>query len=322
MPDRRVIGVDMGGTKLLAGAVDGRLSVHHRLQRPLTGLDQPKLLDTVTEAVQEAIDNAGGEVDAVGFGIPCTFDQRTGTAVLAINLDMKDLAFGAIMSERLGVSCYVDNDANMAALAELRAGVATGVNDALMLTIGTGIGGGLILNGALYRGSIGAGAELGHMVIQADGPRCQGNCPNRGCVESLASGTALEREARRVADQQPDSALGQAFSAGRAPLGPLVTELAHDGDPVAREVLELIGTRLGVAFSSYTNMFNPELIIVGGGVMAAGDLLLEPARRELAKRALPPARDTVQVVAARFGFEAGMIGAAALALEGDSEVRA
>jgi glucokinase len=153
------------------------------------------------------------------------------------------------------------------------------------------------------------------MVIAADGPRCQGNCPNRGCIEALASGTALEREARRIGAEHPDSGLGRAVRSGRAPLGPLVTELAYDGDPVAREVLTLIGTRLGVAFASLTNIFNPEVIVVGGGVIAAGELLLGPARAEMLSRALPPGRDTVQVLAARFGIEAGMIGAAVMALD-------
>jgi glucokinase len=316
MPGRRTIGVDMGGTKLLAGAVDPGLSVHYRAQRSLGGLDQAALLDVTVDAVEEARASADGEVAAVGFGIPCLMDQRTGRAVVGVNLPLADIAFADVMAERLGLPVFVDNDANVAALAEHRAGAARGCSEAVVLTIGTGIGGGLVLRGELYRGAIGSAAELGHMVIEIDGPPCQGNCPNRGCFEAVASGTALAREALRIARERPRSGLGKALADGREIAGPLVTELAHDGDKAALDVIALIGTRLGVAATNFTNIFNPEVVVVGGGVIAAGDLLLEPARAVVSTRALPPSRDHVRIVAARFGVEAGMIGAAALAFDG------
>ena len=251
----------------------------------------------------------------MGFGIPSLIDRRTMSSVMAVNLDLADVPFADVMSERLGLPCFIDNDGNLAALAEHRAGAATGFSEVVVICLGTGIAGGLILNNALYRGAQGAGAELGHMVIQADGPPCQGNCPNHGCFESLASGTALAREARRIGLRDPDSGLGRAVRADREPLGPIVTELAFDGDPAALEALTLIGTRLGVAAANYVNIFNPELIVVGGGVIAAGELLLAPAREEMLRRALAPSRDTVEIVAARFGIEAGMLGAAIMALD-------
>ena len=319
MPARRTIGVDMGGTKLLAGAVGAGLEVHHRAQRTLKGLDQQALLDAAVDAVEEARAAAGDEVEAVGFGIPCLFDRRTGIAVIAVNLPLANVPFADLMAERLGLPVFVDNDANVAALAEHRAGAAQGADEAVVLPIGTGIGGGLILRGELYRGAIGSGGELGHMVIDMDGPPCQGNCPNHGCVEALASGTALEREAARIADERPDSGLGQARTAGRSLTGRLVTELAHDGDDSAIEVITLIGSRLGVAVASFVNIFNPQVVVIGGGVIAAGELLLEPARAEVAARALPPSKDEVEIVAARFGVEAGMIGAATLAFDGLAE---
>jgi glucokinase len=315
MPGRRTIGVDMGGTKLLAGAVDDGLGVHHRVQRTVTGLDQSAVLDIAVEAVQEAREAAGGGVVAVGFGIPSLMDQRTGRGVIAVNLPLADVPFGDIMAERLGLPVFVDNDANLAILAEHRAGAARGSNEAVMMTIGTGIGGGLILGGELYRGAVGAAAELGHVVIDMDGPPCQGNCPNHGCVEALASGTALAREAVRVAGEHPRSGLGIALAQGRPLLGPLVTELAHDGDRAAIDVIGLIGSRLGVAIASFVNIFNPEVVVIGGGVIAAGELLLEPARAVVAARALPPSRDEVRIVAADFGVEAGMVGAAAFAFD-------
>jgi glucokinase len=254
-------------------------------------------------------------VEAVGFGIPSLIDQRTGRAVIAVNLPLIDVYFAEVMTERLGLPVFVDNDANMAALAEHRAGAAVGCSEVVLLTIGTGIGGGLVLGGELYRGAIGSGAELGHMVIEIDGPRCQGNCPNRGCVEAMASGTALAREASRIAGERHDSALAAAAKQGAELVGPLVTELAYDGDQAAIDVLELIGTRLGVAIASYVNIFNPQVVVIGGGVMAAGDLLLEPARATVAARALPPSRDEVRIVTADFGVEAGMVGAAAMAFD-------
>jgi glucokinase len=316
MPARRTIGVDMGGTKLLAGAVGVGLEVHHRAQRTLKGLDQQALLDIAVDAVEEVRAGTDEDVEAVGFGIPCLFDSRTGTAVIAINLPLANLPFADLMAERIGLPVFVDNDANVAALAEHRAGAAQGADDVVMLTIGTGIGGGLILGGELYRGATGAGAELGHTVIDQNGPRCQGNCPNHGCVEALASGTALEREAAQMANERPESGLGRALESGRPLTGRLVTELAHDGDQSAIEVLSLIGTRLGVAIASFVNIFNPQVVVIGGGVIAAGELLLAPARAEVAARALPPSKDEVQIVAARFGDEAGMIGAATLAFDG------
>lgn len=264
---------------------------------------------------------AEGEVSAVGFGIPCTIDRRTGRAVWAVNLPLADIMFGDVMTERLGLPVFVDNDANLALLAEHRRGAAAGFTEAVMLTIGTGIGGGLLLGGRLYRGSAGAAAELGHTVIDINGPPCQGNCPNRGCIEVMASGTALAREAVRIAGERPGSGLAQALADGQELIGPLVTELAYDGDSAAREVLELIGTRLGVAIASFVNTFNPQVVVIGGGVMAAGDLLLEPARKVVAERTLPPARDEVRIVTAGFGVEAGMVGAGAFALDGVAAAR-
>ena len=316
VPARCVIGVDLGGTKLLAGAVDpARLTVHHRARREVFGLDQAALVDAAVDAVQEASDAVIGEVEAVGFGIPCTFDRRRGVAVQAVNLPLADMHFGDVMSERLGLPVEVDNDANCAVWAEARAGSARGCSDVALLTIGTGIGGGLVLGGRLYRGWNGGGAELGHMVVDMDGPPCQGNCPNWGCLEAVASGTALVREAALRVAREPDTPLGRALEDGLALTGPLVTELAFDGDPVAVAAIRVVGERLGVGIANLVNIFNPQVVVVGGGVIAAGDLLLEPARATMLRRALAPARDEVRIVPTSFGAESGMIGAALLAAD-------
>jgi glucokinase len=310
-----VVGVDLGGTKLLAGAVGTDLAVHHRAHRQALGLDQAALLDTIAAGVEEARDAAAEEVVAVGFGIPCTIDRRTGVAVYSTHLPIVDLPFGSLMSERLGLPVSVDNDATCAVLAEARYGAGRGCSNVVLLTLGTGIGGGLFLDGRLFRGMSGAGAEMGHMVIDADGPPCQGNCPNRGCLEALASGSALVREAALRVGREPDTALGRAMEEGVPLSGPLVTEFAHDGDPVARGAIEVIGRNLGIGLANLVNIFEPEVIVIGGGVIAAGEMLLEPAREEMLRRALLPGRDSVRVEAAAFGAEAGMIGAAVMARE-------
>lgn len=316
VPAGCVIGVDLGGTKLLAGAVDPqRLTVHHRARRQAYGLDQEQLIEAVVEAVEEAREAVGGEVDAVGFGIPCTIDRRTGIAIQAVNLPLFDVPFAALMSERLGLPVEVDNDANCAVWAEVRAGAARGASEVALLTIGTGIGGGLVLGGRLYRGWVGAGAELGHMVVDIDGPPCQGNCPSWGCLEAVASGTALVREAALGVARMPDTPLGHALEEGRALDGRTVTEFAQAGDPVAAEAVRAIGERLGVGIATLVNVFNPEYVVIGGGVIGAGELLLEPARASMMARALRPGRDLVKVVGAAFGAESGMIGAALLAAD-------
>jgi glucokinase len=184
-----------------------------------------------------------------------------------------------------------------------------------MLTIGTGIGGGLVLEGELYRGSTGAGAELGHVVVDWDGPPCQGTCPNHGCVETMSSGTALAREGVAAAGREPDSALGHALARGEGVTGRTVTEAAIAGDHAAREVVNRAGRYLGVALASFANIFDPDVFVIGGGVAdGAGNLLLDPARAELRDRALPPMKEA-EVKSAELGGDAGMVGAAAMALE-------
>jgi glucokinase len=313
MPPRRVIGIDAGGTKLLGGVVDDQLVVHHRVRRTWRGADTGETLDIVTEAVEE-IRAAAPNVEAVGFGIPALVDWERGSSMWSTHLPLADVPFREVMSERLGLPVYVDNDANAAVLAEHRRGAARGADHVVMVALGTGIGGGLVLNGRLYRGSRGAAGELGHMVLDEHGPDCQGACPGRGCLEVLASGSAIGRAGAAAAERDPDSALGRRLASEKEITGPLVTELAHDGDEGARAVLEEVGRHLGAGLTGLVNAFNPEVVVVGGGAVAAGDLLLGPARAVVAERALPPAREAVRIVPAEFGDEAGMIGAALLAL--------
>jgi glucokinase len=297
---------------MLVGVVDSERRIVYRSTAQSQGLSQEELLQTLERELQTARE-ARPDVVAAGLGIPCTIDHERGLAIAAVNLELADVPVRELMTQRLGLPVLIDNDANMAILAEHRFGVARGARNAVMLTIGTGIGGGLIVEGQLYRGSTGAGAELGHTVIDADGPPCQGNCPNRGCVEALASGTAIAREGLVAAEAAPDSVLGRALAKGVQLDGKKVTDAALEGDATARGVMELVGRRLGVAFSTFANIFDPDVIVIGGGASRAGELLADPARRELASRALPPMSRT-PVAIAELGPEAGMIGAATMAL--------
>ena len=298
---------------MAVGVVDAEQRVLHRAMGVSRGLTLDELLAELELQLRTAAE-AAPDAEAVGLGIPCTIDRERGLAISAVNLPLIDVPIRELISERVGLPTFIDNDGNCAALAEHRFGAAAGSRNTVLLTIGTGIGGGLVLEGEVYRGSTGAGAELGHVVIDEAGPPCQGNCPNRGCVEVLASGSALGREGEIAAEMHPDSALGRARAEGAAVDGRLVTEAALAGDGIAVEVVTTIGRRLGVALSSLANIFDPDVIVIGGGAAAAGELLLAPARAELRARALPPMNET-EVVVAALGPEAGMIGAATMALE-------
>jgi len=308
------IGVDLGGTKLAVGVFDSDLQTLYTDSQPVEHTSD-RLLDQIQQAVLTAADSVEGAVVAAGFGVPCLIDQSSGVAVSAVNLPIHDLPFRDIMQERLNLPVAVDNDGNVAALAEQRSGAAKGFNDVVLLTVGTGIGGGLVLNGEIYRGSIGAGAELGHIVIDYNGPKCQGSCPNYGCMEVLASGTALAKLAHDTVEREPSSQLARAAVNGSELNGRLVVELASSGDQLSIDLLKTLGMRLGVGMSSLVNIFNPDVVVIGGGVSAAGELLIDPARLEMQRRALSPSRDTVKVELAHYGAEAGMVGAAVLAID-------
>ncbi len=304
-------GVDLGGTKLLAGQVAADGTILRSEKRIISGLPLPELLETIDSALA-SLDYDG--VSPIGFGIPALIDRRTGIAVRSVHLPLDDVPFAQVLSERVGAPVVIDNDGNCAMLAEWRVGAAQGCDHAALLTLGTGIGGGLVLDGRLYRGATGAGAELGHMPVDLDGPPCFGGCPGRGCLESLCSGSALARDARQRAAVVPHSRLGRDLAAGIALTGEHVTALARDGDPDARGLLHMLGTRLGAGITAIAMGLNPEVVVVGGGVLAAGEMLLAPAREEVARRAMEPSR-SVRIVETAFADSAGMVGAAFLVRE-------
>jgi glucokinase len=312
MASPRVIALDLGGTKLLSGVVDDDGVVQKRVVGATDTSGEDALLAQVEEAVDDLMED---DVGAIGIGVPSTIDQRKGEAIDSVNIPLTDVPLRDRLGERFGVPVAIENDANAAALAEHRHGAGRGSRHMVMLTLGTGVGGGLILDGKLYRGAIGAAAELGHITLDVHGPPCQGRCPGRGHLEAMASGTAADGYAREAAERNPEGDLGRAAAEGKTVDARLAVELAAHGPGDAREVLDHVGFHLGAGIASFVNIFNPELVVIGGGFARAGDLLFEPARRYVAERALSPARDEVTIVPALLGVEAGLIGAGLVGFE-------
>jgi len=309
-----VIGLDAGGTKLLGASLGEGLELGPRVRHTWAGEGRDATLEVIARAVED-IRAQAGDVDAVGLGVPSLVDWDDGVSRWSNHLPLDDLPLRDLMAERLGLPVVVDNDGNLAVLAEHREGAARDSRNAVFLAMGTGIGGGLVLDGKVYRGSHGYAGEFGHMVVDHDGADCPGACPGRGCLEALASGRAIGVAGERAARDAPDSALGRRFAESGAVLGQVVTELAHEGDEAARAVLADVGRRLGAGLTGIVNALDPDVVVIGGGAVTAGDLLLDPAREVVEARALPPVARAVRIVPARFGEEAGLLGAGLLARE-------
>jgi glucokinase len=316
MPDVQgpaVLGVDVGGTKVAAARVHGR-EVLNPVERP-TDVDSPQeLIEGIEAVVRDAIE-ASGPPEAIGVGLPSQIDFATGTIVSSVNIPLAGVALGEELSNRFDVPVFVDNDANCAALAEAHHAGETLARHLVMYTLGTGVGGGVVIDGRIFRGATGLGAELGHVVVWADGPECPGNCPSRGCLEALCSGTALEREATALAGRRPDSKLGELQRDHGRVTGKQAVALAREGDAHAVGLLERLGTWLGVGLAGAINTFEPEHIVIGGGLSAAGDLFMPAAVREARSRALPALSERVEISLARAGPAAGVIGAGLLAVQ-------
>ena len=308
------IGVDVGGTKIAAGVVTPEGEILNEVRYP-TAAGRERLISSIAQAIMQARDEY--EVGGVCLCLPGTVLSAENKVIDAPNLHaIEGIPLKDELEERTGLTATVENDANAAAWGEYRFGAGSEVNHLIFLTLGTGVGGGVISHGILLRGAQGAGGELGHVTIQATGPRCA--CGNHGCLEALASGTAIARRAREVASEKPDSALGR-LAVERRVLGEDVTELARGGDAAALEVLEETGTWLGIGLAGFINVFNPETIAIGGGVARAGNLILDAARREVRLRATSPGRDLVEIKEATLGAESGVLGAGALARDGSGD---
>ncbi len=301
MHEDRVIGVDLGGTKILAGLVTRDGAIGRTVEIPTPDGEQEQVLAAIDGVVSNLLADGAG---AIGYGVPLNIDRRTGVALSAVNLPLHAVHFPNLARERYGLPAGVENDGNAAALAEWRLGAGRGVSDLVMLTLGTGVGGGVVLDDHLYRGW----AELGHVVVVAGGQPCQGNCHGRGHLEAHASGHAADRAAAALYGPKADA--------------PLLVSRARDGDGAAIDALAEIGRLLGAAIGSLVNIFDPDVVIVGGGFgAAAGDLLLDPARGAARAEAIQPADETLRIVEAELGEEAGLIGAALVGFEALDGVR-
>ncbi|KWV32211.1 glucokinase [Micromonospora rifamycinica] len=308
------IGVDVGGTKVAGGVVDdtGRVLVQARRDTPAddVGKTRDVIIDLVTQLA------AGHQVDAVGIGAAGWIDASRSTVLFAPNLAWRDEPLRDYVSTATGLPVIVENDGNVAAWAEFRHGAAREADDSMvMFTIGTGVGGGIVLGGELVRGAHGIAAELGHMLTVPDGHQC--GCGRLGCIEQYASGSALVRFARAGARQEPQRATALLDLAGgdaEAITGPMVTTAAQAGDPISAEAFAQIGRWLGTSLADMAQILDPQVLVVGGGVVDAGDLLLGPTRRSftdaLAQRSRLP---VAEIRPAELGNSAGVIGAADLA---------
>jgi glucokinase len=310
--ERLVLGVDVGGTKVAVGAVR-EATAHEHAENPTDVSSTEALLEGIETTIREVIDRVG-EPDGVGVGVPSQIDYATGTVRSSVNIPLAGVPLRQELGGRLGVPVFVDNDANCAALAEAQMVDEPPASELVMLTLGTGVGGGVVIDGTTFRGTTGLGAELGHFSINPDGPPCPGNCPNHGCLEAYCSGQALERDASQVAQDWPDGRLGQAAVDGKVS-GPEVVAAADEGDPGAIRVFERFAKMLGVGIAGYVNVFEPEYLVIGGGLSRASHLFLERARTEAAARALPALWERVTVSLARGGADAGVIGAGVLAAQ-------
>jgi len=303
----------VGGTKIAAGVVtpEGRILKETRYPTPAS---PGRLVESIARSILEVKD--GFEVGGVCLAVAGLILAEENTVVFSPNLHaVEGIPLKGELEPRIGLPLTLENDANAATWGEFRFGAGSEVDHLVFVALGTGIGGGVITHGLLMCGAQGAGGELGHVTIQSTGPRCA--CGNRGCLEALASGTAIRRRARELASDHPDSALGR-LAADRKVLGEDVTRLAREGDEVAIAVLEEAGRWLGIGLAGFVNIFNPEVIAVGGGAMAAGELILETAREEVLLRARRPSRDLVEIKEATLGPRSGLLGAAALARDPSS----
>ena len=312
----RVIGLDLGGTKVVAAPLDdGGLGESVLEATDLSGSDElVSQLCSLIEGVR-----GSGPLDAVGVGVPSIVEFDAGRIVSSVNVPLKDIPLRHVLSERLGVPAFVDNDATVAALAEAHDDQLRLVaHDLVMITVGTGVGGGIVIDGRIYRGATGGAGELGHTLVGLD---CAGsipspmNFPQPGSLEFVASGHALDRLAAQAANVHPESELGRLHAEGKEVLGADAVQAAHDGDPSALRMVEIWGQRVGVGVANAINTFDPEEVVIGGGAARAGDLLLEPAKQVARWYVVPGLGSRTTIRLARHGVRAGVLGAALLAAQ-------
>jgi glucokinase len=314
---QQAIGIDLGGTKIAGALVDPDGCLANEVRLPTRAEEGPgRVIDRILECIAALRDAASGPVVGVGIGAAGSTDSRRGVVLLASNLKWANVPLRDLVAERLGPEwqgrVFVDKDTNAAALGEMRCGAGRGARHLLYVTVGTGVGGGMVLDGRLYHGASEGASDIGHLVLEPSGALC--GCGKRGCLETLASGPAIARQARVALDEGRPSSLAELNRASLT--GVDVVQAAEAGDSLASEVLGWAGHYLGVALAYYVDLNNPELILIGGGVAAAGDLLLAPIRSTIAERALPNNAQAARVVLAGLGPDSGTVGAASLVFHG------
>jgi len=316
--DECVIGADLGGTKIAAGAVDSRGAIILRHEATSPAADGERMVSTLMEMISSSADAARSEgfnVMAVGIGAAGFILHDDGILIESPNIAWSDVPLRRLAAEATSLPAFLDNDANAAAAGEHFAGVCQGVDDFVYLTLGTGIGGGIFINGKIYRGYRGTAAEPGHITIDPEGPLC--GCGRKGCLEAMASGTALEREAARLAEENPGSLLLE-MTGGDTELitGEMVSAAAERGDPAALGAFTYVASSLGLGIVNLMHLFDPEMVVLGGGVSRSGHLLMDELNKYVADHGIPALTEGTTIALSALGGDAGLVGAAAMAWEG------
>jgi len=320
LPDRFVIGVDLGGTKIHTALAAGDGNILAETRVPTETVKGPShVIGRIIATIEQIREQAGvspGFIEAVAVGAPGPLDVANGVIHFAPNLRWRDVPLKKLLQERVQTKVMIDNDANLAALGEHVYGAGRGVENMVYITVSTGVGGGLILGGRLYHGSTDGAGEIGHITVLPDGPLC--GCGARGCLEAVSSGTAIAREARRLVEHgKGQNILAQAGGKPDEISAATVADAAAGGDPEAASIISLAARFLGISVANLINLLNPDMIVLGGGVMEIGEPIWQGVRLEVEARALGAARAHVQVVPAGLGRRSGVLGAVALALQLD-----
>jgi len=316
-PELPVLAVDLGGTKIIVAIISDKGQVMAREYYLTLAEEGPQpVIDRILSAIDHIlglVNLDSSQLHSMSLAAAGAIDIEKGLVTLSPNLPCwHNIPLRDIVKEKHGVNTFLINDASAAALGEHHFGAGRGVNNLVLLTLGTGIGGGIIINGELYSGPSGSAGEIGHTTIDVNGPRC--SCGNVGCLEMLASGTAVAQEAIRRIGQGERSSLAEIVDGKAGNITAREVSLAaQNGDSLALEVISKAATYLGVAMVNLVNIFNPEMIIIGGGMAQMGDLLLDTARQVVKERAFPLSAQAVRIVTAQLGDNAGVLGAAVFA---------
>ena len=318
--DDYVVGVDMGGTKILAAVISAEGEIVQQAKRATKPKKGPEeVIERITRCIREAIDSAElnpSQIRAIGIGSPGPLDPETGVIIFAPNLGWSNVPLKAKLEANLSIPTFVDNDVNVGTLGEYAFGAGQGVKNLVGIFVGTGIGGGIILDGKLFHGVNKTAGEVGHMIVEAKGPRC--GCGNFGCLEAVASRTAITRDLQKAILKKGKKSKLTELNGGNLDLirSKAIARAVKQGDKPTIKVVQRAAKYLGISVASIVHFLNPEMVVLGGGVVEAmGDSLLDPIRHAAAEYALPTTMDGVQIVAATLGDNAGVIGASVLARE-------